>query len=220
MSTVQVPAEQRFVLSCIDWPSYVAFADLLGERHVRVTYRRGVMELMTLSPEHERTKHLLAALVGVVTEEMDIDIAGYGSMTCRREDLEQGFEPDECYWIANEARVRGRDDIDFEVDPPPDLAIEVEVNRSALDRLALYARMGVPEVWRWDGQAVRVHLLTPNGDYHESPRSLALPFLPVMELVRFVAMVGTMSQTKVLRAFRAWVQQQMAQGWKAPPPPP
>jgi Uma2 family endonuclease len=210
---VQVPAEQRFVLSGINWPTYVAFGNLLGERHIRLTYDRGEMELMTVSPRHERSKSLLARLVEALTVELDIDIASYGSMTCRREDLERGLEPDECYWIANEPRVRGHDDIDFAEDPPPDLVLEVEISRSVLDRLGIYARLGVPEVWRWDGETLRICLLGPDGQYTESERSLAFPFLPVTELVRFLAASATMSETKLLRSFQAWVREQIARGW-------
>lgn len=213
MATVEIPAEQRFVLSGISWPAYVAFGDLLDERHVRLTYDRGELEFMTLSPEHERTKKLLARLLEALTEELDIDIASYGSMTCRREDLEQGLEPDACYWIANEPRVLGRTDIDFPEDPPPDLALEVEISRSALDRLGLYARLGVPEVWRWDGQTLRVCLRGPDGRYTESAHSRALPFLPMAELVRFLRAGAAMSEAKLLRTFRAWVRDQAARGW-------
>lgn len=213
MATVQVPVEQRFVLSGMDWPAYVAFSDLLGERHVRVTYDRGELEFMTLSPEHERSKKLLARFVETLTEELNVDIASYGSMTCRREDLERGLEPDECYWIANETLVRGRTEIDLATDPPPDLVLEVEVSRSALDRMDLYARLRVPEVWRWNGQTLRIFLLQADGHYAESDKSLAFPFLPLAEFVGFLTTNSGMSETKLLRTFRSWVREQIARGW-------
>src|SRR5579884_552502 len=214
MATGDIPAEQRLVLSGIDWPAYVAFGDLLGERHVRLTYNAGELEFMTLSPEHERAKKLLARLLEALTEELDIDIAGYGSMTCRREDLDRGLEPDECYWIAHEPQVRGRHDIDLDRDPPPDLALEVEISRSALDRLGLYASLDVSEVWRWDGQTLRVCILQADGSYAESQQSKAFPFLPVADLVRFLTGDENQSETKRLRAFRTWVREQAAQGWQ------
>jgi len=210
MSTVAIPCEQRFVLSGINWRAYVTFGDLLDERHVRVTFDRGELEFMTLSPEHERAKKLLARLLEALTEELDIDIASYGSMTCRREDLERGLEPDECYWIANEALFRARDEVDLTSDPPPDLALEVEISRSALDRLGLYAALGVPEVWRWDGQTLRICLLGSDGEYRESAQSRAFPFLPVSEFVRFLTAGAAMSETKLLRSFRSWVREQLA----------
>lgn len=199
------PGEQRLRLSLIPWESYVAYSDGLGPRHVRVTYDRGEMEVMTVSPAHEHDKSLLGRLLETLTEEMDIDIAGYGSMTCRREDLERGFEPDECYWIENEPLMRGRREIDFNVDPPPDLAVEVEISRSTLDRMGIYAALGVPEVWRWDGDMLHVCLLTPRGAYRTGDRSKAFSFLPLDEFVPFLKRTD-ISQTKLLRSFRAWVR--------------
>ena len=223
MATVQAPAEQRLLLSCIDWPSYLTFGDLLDERHVRLTYDRGELEFMTLSPEHERAKKLLARLLEALTDEMDIDVAGFGSMTFRREDLERGLEPDECYWIAHEPGIRGRNEIDLARDPPPDLVIEIEISRSALNRMGLYAAMGVPEVWRFDGQTLRFCLLATNGRYAESEQSQALPFLSAAALAPFLAQSAVLSETKLIRAFRAWVREQAAQGWAPPsgrPPSP
>jgi len=214
MATATIPVEQRFVLSGIDWPAYVTFGDLLGERHVRLTYDRGALEFMTLSPEHERAKQLIRRLLEALTEELDIDIAGYGSMTCRRAELERGLEPDECYWVAHEPQVRGRDDVDLDSDPPPDLAIEVEISRSALNRLALYGSLGVPEVWRWDGRLLRFCVLQPDGRYAERPHSSAFPFLAASELLRFLANSDDVSETKRLRSFRAWVRHQAAGDWQ------
>ena len=213
MSAVQLPLEQRFVLFNVDWDTYLTFGDKLKERPIRLTYNGVNLEFRTLSPGHEWAKKQLARLLQSVTEEMDIDIKSGGSMTCRREDLKNGFEPDECYWIARETEIRGRDHIDLSRDPPPDLLLEVEISRSFLDRLAIAARLGIPEVWRYDGQTLRIMLLGPEGEYAESPRSQALPFLPVAEFVRFLHHDATQSETKRLRAFRDWVREQMAHGW-------
>ena len=133
------PQEQRIRLSLVPWEAYVAFSDGLGPRPIRVTYDRGEMEIMTLSFEREHWRSLLGRLVEVLTEEMNIDVVSAGSMTCRRADLQRAFEGDESYWIANEAKMRGRVDVDFTVDPPPDLAMEIDISRSSMNRLALYA---------------------------------------------------------------------------------
>jgi Uma2 family endonuclease len=220
MTTLQIPQEQRFVLDWVPWPTYVAYAEMMGERHVRVTYHQGRMEFMTLSPEHEHWKHRLVLLVAVVAEEMNIDIAGYGSMTWQREDLERGMEPDECYWIANEARVRGRTEIDLANDPPPDLALEVEISRSALPRMKMFASFGVPEIWRFDGQTLRFCVLGPNGEYTEQEKSRAFPFLSAAELARFLTEHATESETKLMRTFRIWVREQIARGWTSTPSAP
>jgi Uma2 family endonuclease len=202
---ISAPAEQRLRLSAIPWPTYVLYSDSLGPRHVRVTYDRQEMEVMTLSPSHEHRKKLLARLIEALTEEMDIDIASFGSMTCRREDLQRGLEPDEAYWIENESKVRGRDEIDLETDPPPDLVLEIEVSRSTLNRIGIYAALGVPEVWRWDGESLRVLLLAPRGNYRQSGHSKAFPFLRLKEFAQFLAPTDR-SETQLIRAFRAWVR--------------
>jgi len=213
VGTLQIPVEQRFVMTNVDWDTYLTFSDKIGDRNIRFNYNGVDLELVTLSHEHEKTKKWLARLVEALTEEMDIDILCGGSMTCRREDLERGFEPDECFWIAHEAQVRGRDDIDLTRDPPPDLVLEVEISRSFLDRLNICARLGVPEVWRWDGQTLRVVVLGSDGEYVASERSPALPFLRVADLVPFLRPDPTQSETKLLRTFRVWVRGQIARGW-------
>src|SRR5712692_11735133 len=130
MSTLATaPTEQRFRLSGVDWAAYASVGRLFAERPIRLTYDRGELELMTTSREHERSKHLLALMVGALCEEMNIDIDGAGSMTFQREDLDRGFESDECWRVQHEAQVRGRDELDWETDPPPDLVLEVEVTR-------------------------------------------------------------------------------------------
>ncbi len=216
MSLAQVEREQRFRLSCVPWKTYVVYSDDLGPRHVRVTYDQGEMELMTLSSRHERGKKRLARLIEALAEEMAIDIASYGSMTCRREDLARALEPDECYWIANEKAVRGREDVEFPQNPPPDLAVEVEISRSTLERLPLYASLGVPEVWRWDGRRLLVGLLGEDGQYHDSNKSVSFPFLPLSEMVRFLTRIEP-SETQLLLEFRAWVREQRARGWGQKP---
>jgi Uma2 family endonuclease len=213
MATAEIPAEQRLRLSCIPWKTYVTYSDDLGPRHIRVTYDQGEMEVMTLSPKHGRKKTRLARMVEALTEEMETDIAGLGSMTCRREDSLRGLEPDECFWIQNERAVRDRDQIDLEVDPPPDLAIEVEISRSSMDRMAIYAALRVPEVWRWDGTTLRVCLLTPDGTYRQSNRSRSFPFLPLDQFATFLTKTGV-SETQLVRSFRKWVREQIARDWK------
>lgn len=214
MGAVQLTtAEQHILLSNVDWDTYILFSDRIGERNIRCNYNGVDLELMTISPEHERAKSLLARLLEALTVEMAIDIAGFGSMTCRRQDLAHGFEPDECYWIEHEPQVRGRDHIDLTRDPPPDLMLEVEISRSFVDRLALAARLGVPEIWRWNGDTLCVMLLRSDGQYSESERSRALPFLPIAEFARFLHRDTAQSDTRWMQSFLAWVREQMANNW-------
>jgi Uma2 family endonuclease len=209
--------EQRFVIDGISYASYVQISDALPERAIRVTYTDGRLELMSTSKLHERYDRFLAHLLDILAEEMNIDIDCGGRMTLRQEEAEKGMEPDNCYWIQNEARMRGKDTYDPAIDPPPDLAWEIEISRSILNRLGILAALKVSEVWRYDGETIIVLLLNAAGQYEPSPRSKAFPFLPVKELVRFINMRATMSQTQIARAFRAWVREQADAGWPAQP---
>jgi len=138
-------------------------------------------------------------------------------MTFKRKDVKRGLESDECYWIQNELAVRGKDDYDRMIDPPPDLALEVEVSRSVLDRLGIYAKLRIPEVWRFDGATIRILFLGPDGRYVEGERSRALPFLSVQELVRFALQCGEKSDSQIARDFQKWVRAQIAAGWPTAP---
>jgi Uma2 family endonuclease len=209
------PAEQRFLLDGVSWESYVAIADALPERSgLHLTYDRGRLEFMTLSPEHERTKGFLRRLIETMADESETPLLGFGSMTCRRQEKERGAEPDECYYLSNLERMRGVQRLDLRIHPPPDLVVEIEVSRSVLDRLAIYSGFGVPEVWRFDGVTLRFLRRGPEGSYVEVPRSPTFPQATAADLVRFVRQGEAEDQTSMVRAFRAWLRQQQ------PPPPP
>jgi Uma2 family endonuclease len=169
---------------------------------------------MTLSPEHERFRHLLGLFIVALIEELAWEWACFGSMTFKRRQRGRGLEPDDCYWIQSEPLVRGKDQIDLRSDPPPDLALEIDVTHSSLNRLSIYAALHVPEVWRFDGQDLHVHLLGPDGKYTESTSSQAFPFLPVAELMRFLNLRTTMGNAALVRAFRSWVREQIARNWQ------
>jgi Uma2 family endonuclease len=157
---------------------------------------------------------LLGYLILVLVEELGWNMASFGSMTLREKNRGRGLEPDQCYWIQNEALVRCRDTIDLNRDPPPDLVVEIDVSPSALDRMAIYAALRVPEVWCFDGQSLRVRLLRSDGQYEESQQSRAFPFLPLGEVLRFLQLRGTLSETDLLRQFRLWVRQRIAANWQ------
>src|SRR5437588_11765498 len=159
MSAAPTPSGQRLVLGDVSWRSYERLLRVFDDRHLRITYDRGALEIMTLSPEHERFKCLLSYLVLVLVEELGWNMASFGSMTFKRKKRGRGLEPDECYWIQNEPLVRGKDKIDLRRDPPPDLVIEIDWTHSSLNRLGIFAALGVPEIWRYDGTVLHIHLL-------------------------------------------------------------
>jgi Uma2 family endonuclease len=214
VSALPNPSAQRLVLDGVRWQTYTRLLRIFDDRHLRITYDRGALEIITLSPEHERFKCLLSYLVLALVEELGWNMASFGSMTFKRRKKRRGLEPDECYWIQNEPKVRGKDKIDPRRDPPPDLVIEVDWTHSSLDRLAIFAALLVPEVWRFDGHDFHVHILGPDGRYTEREQSRAFPFLPMNELARFVAMRSNQSETDIVRQFRTWVRARIAAGWQ------
>ncbi len=206
MKTVDPPTEQRFLFHDVDWKFYGTVLEKLDEWRVFVTYDRGNLEVMSPSRQHEVSGKLIGRMIEELTLEVGIPISSGRSTTFRREDLDRGLEPDECYWIGNEARVRGKTALDLAVDPPPDLAIEIEISRRLLDRVAVYAALGVPELWRFDGERLGLFRLGGEGPSEPCENSPSLPQLRPAEVERFLALWKTTDETSVLRAFRDWVR--------------
>jgi Uma2 family endonuclease len=151
------------LLNNITWQTYESLRSNLAEQAgIRLTYDRGKLEIMTPLAPHEKYKKLLGSFVEALTEETDRDICSLGSLTCKKEDLARGLEPDRCYYIQNEQVVWDKDQIDLNQDPPPDLVIEIDITSSSIDRLELYASLGVPEVLRYDGTRLIVYQLQEN----------------------------------------------------------
>jgi Uma2 family endonuclease len=198
--------ESRFVIYGLDWKGYDILLDLLGDQPgIHLAHDRGSVELMKGSQDHEQFGSLLGRVIDILTEELYLPCICVGQMTWRREILDRGLEADDCFYLANASRVLGKK-IDLSVDPPPDLAIEVEISRSALDRMGIYAALRVPEIWRYDGETLRVELLQPDGTYAASETSLAFPFLPLADVVRFLQQAESMDHGEWRRQFRGWVR--------------
>lgn len=165
---------------------------------------------MSPSPKHERVKSILARLIERMAEEYDIDIDSFVSMTQRRQKKERGLESDECYYFANEPSVRHKRDLNFSVDPPPDLAVEVDVSRSAIGRLPVYASLGIPEIWRCDDDDQITFLqLVEGGRYVEMERSLTFGFLSSAELQEFLDVHLEVSERELIRKFVRWVRKKI-----------
>jgi Uma2 family endonuclease len=201
--------EQRMILSGISWATYESLLADHINRGPRFAYDRGLLEIMTTGIDHERDNRTLEQVVDVVAEELGIDVLNLGSMTFKREDLKQGFEPDTCFYIQHEVEVFSAPEIDLTKDPPPDLVIEVDVTNSSLNRFPIYAGFGVPEVWRLAKGRVTVSRLEGTG-YRPTSVSGALPPLTDDALSRFVAESRTLGRNAWLRSIRAWVREQVA----------
>jgi Uma2 family endonuclease len=170
------------------------------------TYDQGRLEIMLLSVKHEKPNRALALLVEVIAEEMGIDVENLGSTTFKRKDLERGFEPDSCFYIQNAERIRGKEEIDLAVDPPPDLVIEIDISSPSLNKFSLFAALGIPEVWRYDGARVSIFRLDTN-EYREQAESGVLPKITGEVLTRFIAEDKILKRTAWLRQVREWVRQ-------------
>ena len=207
METVKSPGEQRIVLHNIGWNTYERLlADHQNNSAPRFTYDRGELEIMSPSPEHEKFNRRIAQLVSAVTEELSIEAEDLGSTTFRREDLGRGFEPDSCFYIQNEERIRGKDRIDLSTDPPPDLVIEIGITSPSFSKLPIYAQMGVPEVWRYEGERMTI-LVLEGSDYVETAESIVLPPVTSTDLTRFVEQSKSTRRTDWLRGVREWAQE-------------
>jgi Uma2 family endonuclease len=202
-----VVAEQRVLLTGIRWQTYEALLEDLGNRHVFLTYDRGSLEIMAPLFRHEGFTRVLGRVVEITAEVLNIPFKAGWSTTFRRRDLERGLEPDRCFYIANVAAIVGKLDIDLTRDPPPDLAIETDITHSSLDRMSIYASLGVPEVWRFDGQQLQVNLLQTGPAYRPAEASRSFPTLPLAEVAGLVHQVATPDDLAQMRTIRAWVQQ-------------
>jgi Uma2 family endonuclease len=215
MATVQATQEQRILLPDISWQTYETLLKELDARPIRLTYDRGSLEIMTLGHGHENYAELFALFVLVLTEELGLPRHSGGSTTFKSEARQRGLEPDKCYWIENEALMRGKKEFEIETDPPPDLAIEIDITHSSLNRLTIYASLGVKEVWRFDGETIGVYRLGPGGKYAAQQRSPTFPHLPMPELLRFLRESDEQNETQLGRSFRAWVREHVAPAHQA-----
>ena len=192
----------------VSWDTYVRLlADDEGRRIPRVTFDQGVMELVTPSMAHEADASTLARVVDIAAAMLGVPILSAGSTTYRRDDLERGFEPDASFYVEHEADIRGRREIDLTVDPPPDIVLEMEMSRAALDKLDLFASMGIPEVWRCDGERVTILILVEDG-YRVATASRALPALTSEILTRFLAQSRTTLSPDWFQAVSGWARAQ------------
>ena len=200
--------EQLVILDRVTWDTYERLITEHGERcGTRFTYDEGVLQIMVVSSRHERPNRRLASLVEVLAEEWALDIEQLGSMTFKRKDLQKGFEPDSCFYIEHADTIRDREEIDLAVDPPPDLSIEVDITSGSLNRFPIFAAVGIPEVWRFDGKRVAIFQLE-SGDYVEAANSLAFPLVTGEILTLFLEESQKLKSTAWLRKVREWTRSQ------------
>lgn len=203
-----VPPGQKVILYDLNWDEFEAIlVDLGDSRSSRIAYDQGRLEIMTPLPEHEVNKEYISDFVKVLLEELDIEFCPLGSTTFKNQIMFKGIEPDSCFYIQNEAVVRGKNRLDLTIDPPPDLALEIDItNRSHLET---YQSLGVPELWRYEKNKLQILLLI-EGKYVESLTSRNFPNLPLTEVIpQYLTQCRSEGRNKGMRAFRSWVKEQL-----------
>ncbi len=193
------------VLHHITWQQFENILQDLGESRVaRLSYDDGSLEIMTPLPEHEYYKKVISTAIEDIAEELDLEYASLGSTTWKQKGKMAGLEPDDCFYFQNEILIRGRFDLDLQRDPPPDLALEIDITSKSLNRFPIYARLGVPEIWSYDAGELKIYILH-NGEYIESEKSLVFPGLEIRDLPKLIEQ-NRMDGTRAIRkAVRAWV---------------
>lgn len=196
----------RILLYDISWQQFEALLQDLGDhRAARLAYDRGTLEIMTPLPEHEYYKEVLSEATKEIADVLERDYESYGSTTWRRQIQEAGLEPDNCFYFQNESKVRGKLSFDLDRDPPPDLSLEIDLTSKSLNRLPIYARLGVPELWCYDDGQITIYHLR-QGAYVESANSLVFPQLPIRELPQLIEEYRQQGRRTLRQAIRAWAQ--------------
>jgi Uma2 family endonuclease len=204
LKRIHVPPGQRVILENVTWKELETIIAELGEhRAARIAYDRGILEIISPLAEHQFDKEIISDLVKALLEQLNIEFRCLGSTTFKNQFMAQGIEPDQCFYIKNEAVIRGKKRLDLTIDPPPDLALEIDI--TSRTHLNIYQGLQVPEVWRFENGILQINLLQ-NGVYVESKSSLNFPNLPLIEVIpESLQKSRTIGRNATLKAFRNWV---------------
>ncbi|PIG94007.1 Uma2 family endonuclease [Gloeocapsopsis sp. IPPAS B-1203] len=205
LKQIRVPPGDRVILEDISWQEFETILIELGEhRGSRVAYNQGLLEIIVPLPEHEKAKVIIGDLVKILLDELDLDWEPLGSTTFKREDIAAGVEPDDCFYIQHYKLMIGKERIDLSVDPPPDLAIEIDVTSKT--KITAYQALQVPEIWRYEDGVLEINLF--QGDDYTKSETSAIFSIPVKdEIPRFVQMAMTTGTTSAVKAFRKRVRE-------------
>lgn len=209
--SLEPPAGGSVRLSNIPWDVYEILRNQPENRNVRMTYDRGLLEMMSPSHRYELVAYLLGRFIDAWTEERGLAVRAGRTTTFQRKDLERGLEPDNCYYIQHVSQVRDRDELDLATVPPPDLIVEVDVRSSSLIRLPSFAAMGVPEVWRWRKEQIHVYRLAGDG-YQPSDASQTLVGFPITAAAELLRERLASDDNALVRKFRNLISTKPAGG--------
>lgn len=204
----KLPAGSTLQLSGLSWDDYEELLDSVGEsRGFRIWYDAGRLQIMTLSPDHEKYKDLLHDMVRSVSLRLRRKMFSLGSVTMKKPGDMKGVEPDYCFYVQTASAIENKPRIDFTTDPPPDVVVEVDLQHDSLSKFPIYAAFGVPEIWRYDAQSLTIYHLEA-GSYAIKPASQALPVLTADVLSEFLSRNQIEGQYETLLAFEEWLGSQ------------
>ena len=208
-ATLLTPPNEIIRLSGISWTTYETLLEELSDRRLRLTYNRGNLEIMAPSPEHELSKEVLGRFIETIAEEFEVSIYPLGSTTFKQMKL-SGAEPDKCFYIRNIAAVQGKKRLNMAEDPAPDLVLEIDITSSSLDRLQVYADLGVAEVWIYNGASLIIQQLQDR-TYIAVQTSQFFANLSIPDIAVWLQRSTTMDYLALVKAFRRWVRSQLEQ---------
>ena len=201
-----VLAEERVVLHHISWETFERLLAEAGEqRHTHFHFWNNRLDIMSPLARHEGSNRFIDDLIRAIAEELNLNLRKLGSLTLKRRDRKAGGEPDSCYYIQNEPDVRHCQEIDLQTNPPPDLVLEIDITSPSDYRLPIYASLGVPELWKYDGRTLQYYMLQQDR-YIAVDCSPTFPWLPAEVVVEYIDKRLEMGEMQAIRAFKAWIQ--------------
>ncbi|MEI6444328.1 MAG: Uma2 family endonuclease [Nostocales cyanobacterium ELA583] len=208
MLTIAIAQTHHPILPNISWHTFETILTEMGNhRTTRLAYDMATLEILTPLMHHEYNNRLLEHLVFALAEELNLNLKSTGSLTCKRQDLAKGVEPDSSFYIQNEPIMRNKQNLDLTQDPPPDLIIEVGYASASIDKLPIYLALGVPEVWRYDYPVMQIYQMG-DGVYIPCDVSPTFANLPLTtEIPHFLAQSLEIGEIPMMKAFRNWVRQ-------------
>ena len=208
----QLPENASVTFGDVSWDEYEELLEEVGEAPgLRISYDNGSLHVMTISAEHEKYAIFINSLIAGIRLRLRMDILAFGSATMRKPKRSAGHEPDACFYVQTAALIGNKIRLDFETDPPPDIVVEIDVHHDSRSRFPVYARLGVAEIWRYDGQAMTIYHLSEEGEgqqYVEEGTSAALPMLSATRLTEMLERMRRDGELSALLAFDEWLQSQ------------
>lgn len=204
----RMPADSVLIQHGVSWNDYEELLRAVGDAPGQhISFDDGTLQIMTLSFKHEKYVRLIERIIDRLSARLRIKVLSYGSATMKKEREQKGAEPDACFYVQSAELVGKKEEIDLNVDPPPDVVVEIDLHHESISKTPIYAALGVPEFWRYDGDSVTIYHLR-EGQYVASEASESLPLLTGAVLTEFLARIPKEDQYEILLAFEEWLKGQ------------